>query len=170
MIEALRKLNPTPLAPEEGQRILDRFTAAAIRAKEYHVEMPLTHRFTPGLYVREIFMPAGTIVVSRIHKTQHPFVISKGDCEVWSPGTGWQRLRAPHTGITLPGTQRLLLIHEDTIWTTFHPGPWTADYDPQQIVEMVSTAPQMQDFEGLNESVLDVLRNYLPAIEGGKTT
>lgn len=169
MIEELRKLNPTPLQPENGQRLLDRFTAAAIRAKEFHVELPLKHRFTPGLYVREIFMPAGTIVVSRIHKTQHPFVISKGECEVWSPGVGWTPLKAPHTGITLPGTQRLLLIHEDTIWTTFHPGTWTDDTDPQEIVEMVSRAPDLTDFEGLDESVLDALRNHLPTIEGGKS-
>ena len=81
--------------------------------------LPLTHRFTPGMYIREIFMPAGSFVVTKIHKTEHPFVISQGLVSVWKNGTV-EHLQAPHTGITLPGTQRFLYVHEDTIWTTFH--------------------------------------------------
>lgn len=83
--------------------------------------LPLTHRFTPGMYIREIFMPAGSVVVSKIHKTTHPFVISQGVVSVYDQSKGTsETLSAPHTGITGPGTQRLLYIHEDTIWTTFH--------------------------------------------------
>lgn len=85
------------------------------------VETPLVHRFTPGLYIREILVPAGSLVTSRIHRTTHPFVISKGVISVWTKEDGVQHLRAPHTGITRPGTRRLLYAHEDTIWTTFHP-------------------------------------------------
>lgn len=32
----------------------------------------------------------------------------------------WERLEAPHTGITEPGTRRVLYIEEDCIWTTSH--------------------------------------------------
>lgn len=84
------------------------------------VDCPLTHRFTPGLYIREIFMPAGTIVTSPKHKTCHPFVISTGDVSVYVEGKEVARYKAPFTGITNPGTRRLLYIHEDTVWTTFH--------------------------------------------------
>lgn len=84
-------------------------------------EFTVVHRFTPGLYIREIFMRKGSIVASKIHKTEHPFVISKGDVSVWSDETGVERLAAPYTGITKPGTRRALMMHEDTIWTTFHP-------------------------------------------------
>lgn len=86
---------------------------------------PLTHRFTPGLYTREIFMPAGTIITSKIHKTEHPFVVSKGRLWVLVEGGEWEHIEAPHTGITRPGTRRLLFVEEDTIWTTFHPTPLT---------------------------------------------
>lgn len=85
------------------------------------VEMPLQHRFTPGLYSREIFMPAGAVVVSKVHKTEHQFVVSKGRVSVWSEADGVVELRAPHAGVTKPGTRRILVVHEDTIWTTFHP-------------------------------------------------
>jgi hypothetical protein len=98
--------------------------------------MPLTHRFTPGLYIREIFMPAGAIVVSRIHRFEHPYVMSMGRCAVYIDGDGWRELRAPHTGITLPGTRRLLAIFEDTIWTTFHLNP-TEERDIATLEDMV---------------------------------
>jgi len=83
------------------------------------VEMPLTHRFTDGMYIREIFMPAGSILTSKIHKTNHPFVVSKGKCIVYD-GNKLETITAPHTGITEPNTRRLLYIEEDTIWTTIH--------------------------------------------------
>jgi hypothetical protein len=88
-------------------------------------ELPVTHRFTPGLYAREIFMAAGTLLTSKIHKTEHPFVISKGSVSVWTEDGGVVHLSAPHTGITQPGTRRVLYIHEDTVWTTFHVTPET---------------------------------------------
>jgi hypothetical protein len=82
---------------------------------------PVTHRFTPGLYIRQIFMPKGSLIISKIHRTEHPFVISQGHAAVWSEAAGVVHLRAPFTGITYPGTRRVLYIHEDCIWTTFHP-------------------------------------------------
>jgi len=81
----------------------------------------LLHRFTPGLYSRTIFMPAGLICTSKIHKTEHQYVISKGLLEVWSEDTGWVLYRAPFIGTTKPGARRALRIIQDTIWTTFHP-------------------------------------------------
>lgn len=94
------------------------------------VDCPVTHRFTPGLYIREIFMPAGVLITSAKHMTRHPFVISKGDVSVYVEGREVARYQAPFTGITEPGTRRLLYIHEDTIWTTFHV---TDKTDPIQI-------------------------------------
>lgn len=96
-------------------------------------EMPVEHLFTPGLYCRQIFMPARTLLTSKIHRTEHPFVISKGVVSVWDKGRV-EILRAPHHGVTYPGTRRILYIHEDTIWTTFHP---TSETDPQKIEDVI---------------------------------
>lgn len=84
------------------------------------IEPPLNHIFTPGLYVREICLPAGSLAISKIHRTEHPFVISAGSVSVWTPERGIERISAPHTGVTKPGTQRVIYAHEDTIWSTFH--------------------------------------------------
>lgn len=98
-------------------------------------ELPLIHRFTPGLYIREILMPKDTLLTSVKHLTTHPFFIMKGDVSVWYHDAPVQRYRAPYTGITQAGTRRLLFAHEDTIWTTVHV---TDLQDPDEIVKSVA--------------------------------
>jgi hypothetical protein len=80
---------------------------------------PLKHTFVDGAYVREIFMPKGMALTSKIHKVTHPYFIMKGDVSVLTEG-GVVRLKAPYSGITPAGTKRLLYIHEDTTWITVH--------------------------------------------------
>lgn len=89
------------------------------------VDMPVTHRFTPGLYAREIFMPAGTLLSSKIHKTEHPYVVLSGKVSVWVNDDEEILIEGPYVGITKPGTRRVLYIHEDTRWITFHPSEET---------------------------------------------
>lgn len=87
------------------------------------VDCPVRNYFTPGLYVRERLMPKGAVVTSMIHKTEHVFTISKGLVGVSVNGEELEIYKAPYTGITKPGTRRILFIFEDTIWTTYHPNP-----------------------------------------------
>lgn len=81
--------------------------------------LPLKHTFVDGAYVREIFMPKGTLLTSKIHKVCHPYFIMKGECSVLTD-EGVVRLKAPYQGITKPGTKRILYIHEDCTWITIH--------------------------------------------------
>lgn len=111
-------------------------------------DLPLHHFFTPGLYSREIFMPAGSMIVSRIHKTTHPFVISMGHVAVWTEEGGMVELRAPHTGITRPGTRRILYTFEDTIWTTFHVTPET---DLDKLQEELTETPDVSYIAGFDD-------------------
>jgi hypothetical protein len=101
---------------EKRDRVIDLFESEMVKMTQ--VEMPVRHIFTPGLYAREITMKAGTVLTSKIHKTEHPFVISKGKVLVYDATV--VELKAPYTGITKPNTRRLIKILEDTIWTTFH--------------------------------------------------
>ena len=95
-------------------------------------EFPVEHVFTPGLYSRIITMPAGSWLTTRIHKTEHPFVVARGRCTVYVDGKETVVLEAPHMGITMPGTRRLIEIHEETVWITFHP---TTETDLMKIDE-----------------------------------
>lgn len=95
------------------------------------------HRFTPGLYSRTFIMPAGSIWTSKIHRHEHQFVILRGLCSVRDVLTDdWVHLSAPHHGITKAGTRRLLVIHEETVFTTFHPNP-TDETDLTKLEELL---------------------------------
>ena len=98
------------------------------------VDCPLVHRFTPGMYIREILMPAGSMVTSMIHKTTHPFFILKGKVSVYSENDGVQVLEAPYVGITTPNTRRVLYIHEDVVWATCHATDIKPEDDSEEAV------------------------------------
>lgn len=100
---------------------------------------PMQHVFTPvpgypvlNLYTRSITMPTGSLIFSRIHRFEHPFEISAGVAAIWSAETGWKRYAAPHLGVTMPGTRRLLYIIKECTFSTFHVTPLK---DPDAIVE-----------------------------------
>lgn len=76
---------------------------------------------TPGLYTRQITLPAGTLLTSKIHKTCHPFIVVKGAITVYNTvGDTQEMFTAGYRGITMPGTRRVLYVHEETVWITFH--------------------------------------------------
>lgn len=77
------------------------------------------HSFVPGLYIRKMFIPKGLIIVTELHKTEHPYFIMTGDVTIYLNGET-SRIVAPYTGITKPGTRRALYTNEDTIWITVH--------------------------------------------------
>jgi hypothetical protein len=87
------------------------------------VECPLKHAFAPGVYLREIFMPAGTVVIGKIHKTEHFNLIDKGSCILFHPDGRHEKLTAPMTFVSKAGVQKVLFILEDTTWRTIHPTP-----------------------------------------------
>lgn len=105
---------------EKAHEVLDAFQL--IMQEEPQVECPLVHTFTKGLYSRQINMPKDSYIISKVHKTQHQFVVSQGVVDVYNVVDGTcERLIAPYSGVTEPGTRRLLYTCEDTIWTTYHP-------------------------------------------------
>jgi hypothetical protein len=112
------------------------------------IECPVIHRFIPGMYIREIYMPAGTFCTSKIHKFEHPFVVSKGKVSVWIDGE-IQVIEAPYWGITKPGTRRILFVQEDCIWTTFHVNP----DDCKDVLEIENRIIEPHDNPLLSEEI-----------------
>lgn len=106
---------------------------------------PLKHKFGDGLYIREITMPKGMLLVSKLHKTTHPYFILKGDVSVLTE-KGVVRLKAPYSGITKAGTKRVLYMHKKTVWTTVHA---TKETNLEKIEEQVIA----KTYEDLPEDV-----------------
>ena len=110
---------------------------------------PLEHSFGDGLYIRKITMPKGMLLVSKIHKKTHPYFILKGDVSVLTE-EGIVRLKAPYSGMTFPGTKRVLYMHEETVWITVHS---TDKTDLKEIEEEI-IAKTFDDVFPTNEEIL----------------
>ncbi len=84
------------------------------------VDCPLQHSFIDGVYVRTIHIPAGTVIVGKIHKHSHANILSQGEVSVFTEGGGLERLKGPLTMVSEAGTKRAVYAHTDTVWTTIH--------------------------------------------------
>ena len=81
---------------------------------------PVKHTFCKHQYVREIFNPAGEILVTKIHKVEHPFFLLKGEMSILSE-EGEMHITAPYYGVTPVGTKRVIYAHTDCTFVTVHP-------------------------------------------------
>jgi hypothetical protein len=80
---------------------------------------PLKHSFADGCYIREVFNPADELIVTKIHKKTHPYFLVEGEMSVLTED-GVVNLKAPHNGITLAGTKRVIYTHTDCRFITVH--------------------------------------------------
>jgi hypothetical protein len=107
------------------ENINDKIDELELAMQDYPtVDCPLIHRFTPGVYIREIIMYKNSLVTSQVHALTHPFFVLAGEIIVYSENDGEQFIEAPYSGTTLPGTRRVLKIVSDAIWVTIHALPW----------------------------------------------
>lgn len=139
---------------------LDELEAAIVHSGQPAAVCPVVHRFTPGLYIREIHIPAGTLLTTMTHKTEHPFVISKGRVRVTSETEGSVVYEAPYCGITQPGTRRALLAETDLVWTTFHV---TDETDVEKIGEAICHHPENPLLPDRPQE-LEAWRDSIPAL------
>ncbi len=84
------------------------------------IDLPVKEEFEKDTYVRTIFIPAYTILTSRIHKYEHIYIVKEGMCSVFTAGKGIEHIRAPYMGVTMPFTRRMIVTYEDVVWTTYH--------------------------------------------------
>ena len=94
----------------------------AALAKMPQFECPLNHYFVDGLYVREIFIPAGVALVGYIHMFPCITTISQGEIAI-TDGEKTVILRAPFTMACAPGTKKAGYAIKDTIWSDAYVNP-----------------------------------------------
>ena len=82
--------------------------------EEYYT--PLKQTLEGGLYTRELFMPKGAVIVSMIHKQQHPSFLLKGELSYLTDEGEIKKIKAPSTVFTQKGTQRVFYVHKDSEW------------------------------------------------------
>lgn len=85
-----------------------------------NVEVEYNHYFTPGVYTREMFLPANTVWTGQIHKDSSINIITKGHVRVVTD-EGTYDIHGPHTFISGPGVKKALHVITDTIWVATYP-------------------------------------------------
>jgi len=93
----------------------------------------ITHYFAPGVYAREMWMPAGCLITGKIHLTEHICILSQGRVTVASGGDS-ATYTAPCTIISKVGAKRAIYAHEESTWTNIHATDLT---DPEEIEDKI---------------------------------
>ena len=84
---------------------------------------PLKHTIIGNMYVREIFVPAGCLIVGKIHKTDHPIFLMSGRIRILDEFKGESILEAPMTICSMSGSKRVGFAITDTVWVEVLPNP-----------------------------------------------
>jgi hypothetical protein len=81
---------------------------------------PITrHTFHGGMYCREVFREAGILIVGKVHKKEHFYLIVGGTVAI-TTDDGVEFVTGPHLLCSKPGTKRAVYAETDTLCMTFH--------------------------------------------------
>lgn len=122
----LTAVSPQALARPKLPVALFELTAAEIEAALCRLpmlDMPLRNFFAPGIYARELTIPAGTLLTGRRHLAEHICIVSAGEITVWEDGRPPEVVRAPYSIVGARGARRIGYAHEETVWTTVFRNP-----------------------------------------------
>ena len=144
-------LGDTALAPRDKILALQRVLTALPSIEPF---VTVKHHWAPGQYAREFRLAARpwgderqSLCIGKIHRHAHVNVVSKGRCTVYTED-GLMEIEAPFTFVSQPGAKRVVLLHEDLVWTTVHANPTnTRDL---AVIEADVIAP---DYEALGRAM-----------------
>jgi hypothetical protein len=88
-------------------------------SKLLQYEPKTTHTFHAGMYCREVWRPAGVLVVGKVHKKEHFYLIVSGTVAI-TTDDGVQLVTGPHLLCSTPGTKRAVYAETDALCMTFH--------------------------------------------------
>ena len=97
---------------------------------------PLKHSFSEGVYIREMFMQKGGLVIGKLYKISHTWFLLKGELEV-ATDEGLNYYIAPCYVHAPEGTKRVLHAIEDVIFVNVYPNPDNIT-DIEQLEDMLT--------------------------------
>lgn len=104
----------------DGRHNILRLEHAVSKLRQHTCE--LRHYFVDGLYVREIHIPAGCVIVGYIHMQPCITTVSKGRILI-NDGTGVMDISAPFTVAVAAGSKKAGYALEDTVWSDAYCNP-----------------------------------------------
>ena len=119
LAEGAAKIDLAAISSDDLSRDLIGSLVGAV-SKLAPVDCPLVHRFSSGVYIRQITIPAGTCIVGKIHATKHFNIILSGHCFVIQSDGVKIDVNGAYTYESDAGVQKCVYALTDTIWQTIH--------------------------------------------------
>ena len=104
----------------------------------------IKHTFADEIYVRQMSMGAGTLVVGAIHKHLHVWFLLTGNIYVVTEDADEEYI-APCYVVASPGTKRVIYAKEDSIFVNVHKNP-TNTQDIEQLEKNI-VAKNFKEYE-----------------------
>ena len=82
-------------------------------------EPPTEHIFHGGMYCRQVWRPAGCLIVGKVHKKEHFYMIVSGTVKI-TTDDGVQTITGPFLLCSKPGTKRAVYAETDALCMTIH--------------------------------------------------
>jgi len=90
--------------------------------KHEQVEIPTTHSFMGGVYVREIFIPEGTILIGKRHRHETCNMLVSGTLSIYmGKHLPVKTLTGPCIFPSEPGAKKMGYAQTDVIFANIHP-------------------------------------------------
>ena len=80
---------------------------------------PTEHVFHGGMYCRQVWRPAGCLIIGKVHKKEHFYMVVSGTVAV-TTNDGVQVITGPQLLCSKPGTKRAVYAETDALCMTFH--------------------------------------------------
>ena len=88
----------------------------------YHDKFKYKHIFADGIYVRQMTIEKGEIIIGAIHKHLHVWFLLSGNITVLTEDK-LEEYKAPCTVLSTPGIKRIIYGNEESIFTNVHKNP-----------------------------------------------
>ena len=144
-------LNSREKILELQQYLVDRADGENIVVEQDTHLFPLKHTFADGIYVRQMFMGIGTVVVGAIHKHLHVWFLLSGHISVVTED-GAEDYIAPCYVVAKPGTKRVIYANEDSIFVNIHKNPTNSqDIEWLEKEIVVNTREEYEEYINKNK-------------------
>lgn len=118
-------------------------------------DISVVNHFSKGVYLREFRAKAGTLVVSKMHKTEHYIIFLTGSASI-ATDQGVELINAPFITKTVPGVKRVAYFHKDSSCITIHPTELT-DVDEIENEIIVPDGKEEEFLNSIGRSIKELI-------------
>lgn len=104
-----------------------------LKGLEEDFELPVTHTFGEGMYIRTLEIPKDCLIVGKRHRHKTMNMLTKGKMTIYDEHSSFT-VEAPFIAEAEAFTKKAGYAHEDSIWVNIH---LTDSKDLEEIEEQV---------------------------------